>query len=583
MYCHCNSNYNNHYGHCKCHNNHDYKPCYKPCKCHKKKCCKKKKCYPTGPTGPTGQTGSQGSTGPTGLAGFTGFTGPTGPNVLMNQTGPTGYTGNTGPLGTGPTGRTGMTGPIGPLGFTGPLGTGPTGCTGMTGQTGFTGPIGTGPTGPSGVTGPTGFTGPIGTGPTGATGLQGPTGMTGLTGHTGPLCTGPTGCGGFIGPTGYTGPIGTGPTGPQGLTGYTGPGNGTLVRCFDIMLNGIAQPTSSSFLGLTGGLGTYGLTVDHGELLIKGPLSWALNPNQPLNNYYYFDNEDCLIYYVDPPVGGNTGMTQEIGGNNGDLLIDTESCTIYGYQSPTGTWKAKCDDSPSSGQEFLWDYITNIIEGSTSNQASITPWLSTEVPNGGVSMNLLPEFPSGSGSFGVIGQSIFNSTTSVFVNIPTFLNQNDITFSARIYITSSLGSNSDATLVVGAVNHASSVFGGPTPLTSATGLAAFKFTGGMVPTFQIENLNPTTGTNTPFPINSIPTEIYTTLKVVYTRDPKEVKYYVNNVLVGNITTDIPVPTGSDNLIFGCFLYQSVGGSLSNQLYIDAMYFKIKNGIVKIIQ
>ena len=292
---------------------------------------------PEGPSGPTGTRGDTGPTGPPGLATNTGATGPPGPTGAgcTGVTGPTGSVGLTGP--TGPTGQRGPTGVTGPSGSLGP--TGPTGDLGNTGPTGATGPEGsTGPTGEVGHTGMTGSTGPSGS--SGATGPIGQTGATGPTGVTGPA--------GLTGPTGVAGAPGeTGPTGAPGDTGPTGsPGpTGTILKCLIITASGITVPTVTDLPPVCDE-GDLALVLNDGNLFICDAMgNWDVVNPQPSRPWYYFDEDNSLIYCIPEP---DPSAPVLLDCPAGSLLIDPVTGILYESMGG-GVWLAKSDLTGPTG------------------------------------------------------------------------------------------------------------------------------------------------------------------------------------------------------------------------------------------
>ena len=271
-------------------------------------CCKNK--GPTGPKGPYGPTGPTGPRGPTGIDGSIGSTGPTGMMGMIGATGTTGPLGPTGPIGLrGPTGTQGNLGPIGPTGYNGP-----TGSTGVSGPTGPLGPTGyTGPSGPQGIPGPSGPRGI--TGPTGPTGLQGPTGTTGPTGQPGTLIY--TYCISLLGKIGFTDPS---------LVGSLTPVEG------DYYLQ--VQP------GGNVGLFRYlsGAWADKSDLV--NVFDQEGNP-VTLPFYYYGQDVDSGMYRLILVTSLALDIYSDVTGNNGDILIDCCSGSLYTFD--VDQWILKCN------------------------------------------------------------------------------------------------------------------------------------------------------------------------------------------------------------------------------------------------
>ena len=163
-----------------------------------------------------------------------------------------------------------------------------------------------GPTGYRGRPGPNGSTGPTGTGVTGPTG---PTGLRGLIGK------------GMTGPTGNKGC--TGPTGPQGPTG-------SILKCAEILHNGITSPTSANKFTPGDFIGQQCLAFDTSDLFEWNGLNWILIKPPPLDGYLFYDVDNHFIYNALP-----LNMATLFICNSGDTLIDTYSGNMYLYNGTT--------------------------------------------------------------------------------------------------------------------------------------------------------------------------------------------------------------------------------------------------------
>lgn len=140
--------------------------------------------------------------------------------------------------------------------------------------------------------------------------------------------TGPTGPTGTIGPTGITGPYGpignTGPIGPTGVTGPKGP-TGARIKCLELRYRGLTFLDSSSFTPANPGSfdGQYGQALDSIDLRqwSSGLNNWIPSPD---DDYYFFDTENCVIYYAQSP-----NAPQIIDCGVGDILLDTVTSDLF--------------------------------------------------------------------------------------------------------------------------------------------------------------------------------------------------------------------------------------------------------------